>query len=321
MPGRGVLVVGSLNMDLVVFCSRRPGPGETVSGFKFVTVPGGKGANQAVAAGRLGAHVAMLGRVGDDDFGARLVTSLADAGVDTGKVLPTPGISTGIAVITVDPAGENSIVVVPGANGRLTPDDVAAASELFTGAGAVLLQLEVPLETVTAAARLAKSKGATVVLDPAPAPESRLPDELLTSVDILTPNQHEAGLLAGRPISDLATARLVATDLLSLGPGVVVVKLGERGALIATGSRVEYVPGIRVPAVDTTGAGDAFAGGLAVGLAEGLDVSGAVALANRTAALSVTKPGAQTSMPSRLEVERLAMVGDSYHGGEETGRD
>ncbi len=313
MPENRVLVVGSLNMDLVVFCCRRPGPGETVSGREFVTVPGGKGANQAVAAGRLGGRVAMLGRVGDDEFGDRLIANLAAAGVDTGRVLRTPGTSTGIASITVDPSGENSIVVVPGANGRLTPADVTAARDLFIGAGAILLQLEVPLQTVTAAAQLAKSVGATVVLDPAPAPEKPLPGELLASVDILVPNQHEAGVLAGRPVSDLAVARLVATDLLDLGPSVVVLKVGERGALIATGSRVDYVPGISVPAVDTTGAGDAFAGGLAVGLAEGLDVLRAVALANRTAALSVTKPGAQTSIPSRHEVERLAMAGDRYH--------
>jgi len=254
----------------------------------------------------------MIGRVGDDDFGSRLLDSLGRAGVDTGRVAVTPGVSTGVALITVDASGENAIVVVPGANGRLTPADIGRCRDLFEGAGALLLQLEVPLDSVVAAARLAREAGVQVLLDPAPAPDGPLPGELLEAVDILLPNQHEAAVLAGREVPDLTTARVVATDLVGLGPSAVVLKLGAGGALICTGSRCEHVRGIRVPAVDSTGAGDAFAGALAVALAEDYGLVPAVAFANRAGALSVTRRGAQPSMPCRPEVERLSASGDRY---------
>lgn len=317
MEAKRVLVVGSLNMDLVVYCPRRPGPGETVPGTEFATMPGGKGANQALAAARLGGRVSMVGRVGVDDFGGRLVESLVEAGVDTRRVDRTPGVSTGIALITVDAGGENSIVVVPGANGRVTPDDIRRNAGLFKEVGAVLLQLEIPLETVITAARLARAAGAQVLLDPAPAPASPLPADLLAVVDILLPNEHEAEILAGRPLADLTAARLVATDLLDLGPRVVVLKLGRQGALVATGSGCHHVAGISVPVVDSTAAGDAFAAGLAVALAEGLDLFAAVAFANRAGALSVSRRGAQPSMPDRQEVERLIAAGDRYEDMQE----
>jgi ribokinase len=305
-------VVGSLNMDLVVFCPRRPRPGETVTGTGFATFPGGKGANQAFSAGRLGGRVSMVGRVGDDDFGSRLTASLGGAGVDTGRVFRTPGVPTGVACITVEENGENSIVIIPGANGRLTPGDIERSRDLFMQAGVLLLQLEIPIETVVAAAHLARSSGATVLLDPAPVSAEPVPGELLTAVDVLLPNQHEAAVLAGRAAPDLTTARVVAADLLGLGPRVVVLKLGAQGALITTGSQCDYIRGIKVPVADTTAAGDAFAGALAVALSEGLELVSAVAFANRAAALSVTRRGAQPSMPLRREVERLAAAGDRY---------
>lgn len=313
LESKRVLVVGSLNMDLVVYCARRPGPGETLTGTHFSTVPGGKGANQALAAARLGGRVTIVGRVGDDDFGGRLVDSLYGAGADVSRIARTGGVSTGVALITVDGDGENSIVVVPGANGRLTPADVERNAELVAGAGALLLQLEVPLETVTAAARVAAEAGVPVLLDPAPAPSEPLPAELLQATDILLPNQHEAAVLAGSAVpEDLTTARVVASDLLGLGPRVVVLKLGLQGALIATGSSCSHVPGIKVPVVDTTGAGDAFGGALAVALAGGMDLAMGVAFANRAGALSVTRRGAQPSMPTRPEVDRLQASADRY---------
>lgn len=313
MEPKRVLVVGSLNMDLVVYCARRPGPGETLPGTDFTSVPGGKGANQALAAARLGGRVNMIGRVGADDFGGRLVDSLHDAGADVSRITRSTGVSTGVALITVDDQGENSIVVVPGANGRLTPADVERSRDLFAGAGALLLQLEVPLDTVTAAARLAAEAGVPVLLDPAPAPLEPLPSELLRATDILLPNQHEAAVLAGTaPPEDLTTARVVASDLLGLGPRVVVLKLGAQGALVATGSSCRHMPGIRVNAVDSTGAGDAFGGALAVALAQGMDLAMGVAFANRAGALSVTRRGAQPSMPTRSEVDRLQAAADRY---------
>ena len=320
MGPKRVLVVGSLNRDLIVYCDRRPGPGETLAGTAFAMAPGGKGANQALAAARLGGHVSLLGRVGEDAFGERLLGSLREAGVDTRSVARTVGVSTGVALIIVDGNGENSIVIVPGANSLLTPNDVAAGANLFREAGAVLLQLEVPLQTVVAAARAAAAAGARVLLDPAPVPGGPLPRELLQLADVLLPNQHEAGVLAGRAVPDLAAAWDVADDLLDLGPRAVVLKVGAQGAIVAANGRCDHVPGLEVPAVDTTGAGDAFAGALGVALVEGLDLLDGVAFANRAAALSVTRRGAQPSMPTRHEVDRLAGARDRYEPPEDAVR-
>ncbi|MHB9145784.1 MAG: ribokinase [Symbiobacteriia bacterium] len=296
-----IVVLGSLNMDLVARVPRRPAGGETLTGSDFRTVPGGKGANQAVAAARLGARVAMVGRVGSDVFGTSLVEGLRRDGIDTACVEQTPGVSSGTALITVDDEAQNSIVIIPGANGQLTPADVDRHADLIRSARVLMLQLEVPLETVRQAAATAHQSGVTVILDPAPARE--LPPDLLSNIDVITPNETEASLLTGRAVGDARSAKLAAVDLLAAGVGTVLIKLGPRGALLATGNTYEHVPGFPVVAVDTTAAGDAFGGALATALVEGRDLSTAVTFANAVGALATTRFGAQTSMPGREEVD------------------
>lgn len=303
-----VTVVGSLNTDLVIRAPRLPSPGETVSGGEFATFPGGKGANQAVAAARLGAAVAMVGSVGGDDFGRRLADGLRSDGIDVTHVRVDTEEASGTALITVDPEGQNTIVVAPGANWRLTPEDVAAAETLIARSSIVLLQLEVPMDAVLAAARLAHGHGVRVVLDPAPAPRPPLPRELFRLIDVVNPNEGEALALSGVTVTDEQAAGVAAVHLLEDGARAVVIKLGARGAFLHDGTRGRMVPGIRVDAVDTTAAGDAFAGALAVGLAEGKDLFAAVRFANTAGALSVTRRGAQPSMPSRAEVDAFAQA-------------
>ncbi|MCL5676859.1 MAG: ribokinase [Firmicutes bacterium] len=298
-----IVVLGSLNIDLVARVPRFPAAGETLTGSDFKTVPGGKGANQAVAAARLGASAAMVGRIGDDVFGGALIEGMRKDGVDADHVLVTPGAPTGTALITVDDRAENSIVIIPGANGNLSPADVDTWAGVIRGAKVLMLQLEVPLETVLRAAETAKKAGVTVMLDPAPARE--LPVELLRQVDIITPNETEASILTGRTVSDARTAKLAAVDLLRTGVGAVLVKLGARGALVAAGNTFEHVDGFSVQAVDTTAAGDAFGGALATALVEGKSLQEAVVFANAAGALATTRFGAQTSMPSRQEVEEF----------------
>lgn len=298
-----VTVVGSLNTDLVIRAPHLPAPGETVSGGEFATFPGGKGANQAVAAARLGARVGMVGCVGGDDFGRRLVDGLRRDGIDVTHVRADEGTASGMALITVDPGGQNTIVVAPGANWRLTPDDVALTEPLIRESSVLLLQLEVPIETVLAAARLASTAGVRVVLDPAPAPRSPLPPDLVKLVDVINPNETEARALSGITVADEQAAGRAAASLLTQGARAVVIKLGSRGAFVHDGGSTVMVPGIRVDAVDATAAGDAFAGALAVGLAEGHDLVAAVHFANAAGALSVTRRGAQPSMPHRAEVD------------------
>jgi ribokinase len=296
-----VVVVGSINMDLVVRADRLPDPGETVAGTGFATIPGGKGANQAVAAARLGARTAMIGCVGDDAFGAELRHALEADGIDCGAVRVAAGVPTGVALIEVDAAGRNRIVVVPGGNGRLSPDDVAAHEALLAGARAVVLQLEVPLATVASAAARARALGKLVVLNPAPA--QPLPPELLASADWLVPNEFEAGLLSGVRVDSTATAAEAARRLLSLGARNVLVTLGAAGVLSATAAEVKHHPARPVTPVDTTAAGDTFIGGLCAALVEGRSLDAAIAFAQAAAAISVTRPGAQTSIPRRDEVE------------------
>lgn len=300
-----ILVVGSLNMDLIVRSPRIPVPGETIAGHGYLEAPGGKGANQAFACARLGGRVAMLGRVGADAFGARLTSNLAAAGCVVEGIAADPATHTGLALIVIAADGQNSIVLSPGANERLLPVHLEQHELAFQSAGTVLLQLEVPLETVLTAARLAKRAGARLVLDPAPA--RALPKELLQSVDILTPNESEAALLTGREpgILTQAEAEAIGRDLLAMGPSTVVLKMGASGCLVMTaGSRTGlHLPAPQVTAVDTTAAGDVFNAAMAVGLSEGLDLLQACRFAHRAAALSVTRLGAQTSAPSRQEVE------------------
>src|SRR6185436_13085948 len=295
-----ITVAGSLNMDFVVQVQTLPRPGETVLGGGFVTIPGGKGANQACAAGRLGGRVRMLGRVGDDVFGRQLLESLASAGVDTKAVRVSVAVPSGVALIFVETGGQNEIVVASGANGLLSPEDVA--QDLGDASGFLLLQLETPLATIERAAALASERGVTVILDPAPA--HPLPEALLARVSVLTPNESEALVLLDRRGASvsLADAPEIARALLKRGPRSVILKLGEQGAFLQDASGGRHFPGFAVKAVDATAAGDTFGGALGVALAEGRSMDEAIRFANAAAALSVTRLGAQASMPERREV-------------------
>lgn len=304
-----VAVVGSFNMDLVFSAPRLPWPGETLSGTAFGMFIGGKGANQAVAAARAGAQVEMLGRLGRDTFGDNIAAVLEEEGIRLKHVVRDPEIGTGVAGIIVQPDGTNSIVVIPNANGRLSAKDVQKGRGVIASADVLLLQLEVPVEASLAAAKIAKSSGATVILNPAPAQD--LPDELLRLVDILVPNETEAGHLAGAgggasmPTSDDPTQLVRA--LLGRGVGTVVLTLGERGSWImrsGVAEPVEVLP-FSVDVVDTTAAGDAFCGALAVALAEGKSLPEAARFASAAGALACTRMGAGPSLPGRHEVERL----------------
>jgi ribokinase len=298
MPPAAIAVVGSLNLDLVVRVARLPGPGETVSGGDVFRNPGGKGANQAVAAARLGRGVAMVGRVGDDQAGRELLASLRADGVDTSHVRVVDGVPSGAAFITVSEDGENQIVVSPGANARLTPEDVAAAGAVLRAAAVTLVQLEVPLEAVAAAMRAA---GGRVVLNPAPV--RALPSELLGEVDVLVPNRVELAQLAAAPVP--GTAAEAAGLAARLPARAVVVTLGADGALAVEQGRASHVPAVPVRPVDTTAAGDAFCGGLADALAAGAALQDATRWAVRVAAAACTRPGAQASLPTPGEVRSL----------------
>ncbi|MET7387809.1 ribokinase [Streptomyces sp. NPDC005529] len=295
-----LLVVGSANADLVVRVERRPAAGETVLGSDLVVHPGGKGANQAVAAARLGARTALLARVGDDGHGRLLLDAQRAAGVDTVGVL-VGGAPTGVALITVDPSGDNSIVVSPGANGRLAPEDVRAAGSLFAASRVVSAQLEIPLETVVEVVR-SLAAGSRLVLNPSP--PRPLPAEVLAACDPLIVNEHEARVIAGDDLGD--SPEDWATALLALGPRSVVITLGAAGALVAerAGARVR-VPSVRVAAVDTTGAGDAFTAALAWRLGRGESLPEAAGYAARVGAAAVTRAGAQESFPTAEEVAAL----------------
>ncbi len=297
MHGYDLLVVGSANADLVIGVERRPGNGETVLGSDLATHPGGKGANQAVAAARLGARAALLARVGDDAHGRMLLDTQAASGVDTGGVL-VGGAPTGVALITVEEGGDNSIVVSPGANARLTPRDVAAADALLRAARVVSVQLEIPHETAVAAVRAAARAGARVVLNPSP--PAPLPGDVRAVCDPLVVNEHEARALLGDRAGDSPRERAAA--LLSGGARSVVITLGAAGALAADASGAELVPSPAVRAVDTTGAGDAFTGALAWRLALGEDLRTAVRYAVRVGAAAVTRAGAQESFPTAAEL-------------------
>ena len=312
-----LVVVGSLNMDFVVSVERLPAPGETVLGRDFRTIPGGKGANQACAAGKLGAatvDVRMIGRVGYDFFADHLKASLSAAGVDTSAVYATRSQATGVALIWVDRRGQNSIVVASGANHALAAADVEAMRRVFRGASHALFQLETPLDTVAAALALAREEGLATILDPAPA--QPLDPALLERVDILTPNESEALQLLGRPAArvTLAEAAGMARDLLGMGPRAVVLKLGDQGCFFADGRQRIHVPAFAVEARDATAAGDAFNGALAVALAEGRRMEAALRFACAAAALSVSRPGAQSSIPTRAETETFLLAGATRQG-------
>ncbi|MFI1207411.1 ribokinase [Streptomyces sp. NPDC020802] len=294
-----LLVVGSANADLVIGVERRPGAGETVLGSDLALHPGGKGANQAVAAARLGARTALLARVGDDAHGRLLLDSQRAAGVDTSGVL-VGGAPTGVALITVDPSGDNSIVVSPGANGRLTPEDVRTAAPLLAASRVVSAQLEIPLETVGEVVQ-GLPPGTRFVLNPSPPRE--LPAKVLAACDPLIVNEHEARVVLGADAG--GTPEQWAEALLALGPRSVVVTLGEEGALVADASGTARVPSVRVDAVDTTGAGDSFTAALAWRLGAGASLAEAAAYAARVGAVAVTREGAQASFPTAEEVAAL----------------
>jgi ribokinase len=301
-PAR-VAVVGSLNLDLVFSAPRRPQAGETVVGSAFGMFVGGKGSNQAVAAARAGAHVELVGRLGADSFGRDLAAALEADGVGLRHVLRDHANGTGVAGIIVEADGTNSIVVVPRANGALAVRDVQRARGAIGSAAVLLLQLETPLEPSIAAARIARQAGAMVVLNPAPA--RPLPAELLALVDVLVPNEPETETLTGLEVKTLAGAERAARALLDRGVGAVVLTLGERGALVVDTAGAEAVPSFPVRVVDTTAAGDAFCGALAVALAEGRPLRAAARFACAAGALACTVLGAGPSLPRRDEIERL----------------
>ncbi len=299
-----IVVVGSLNVDLVGVAEHLPAPGETVQGSNFFQAPGGKGANQAYAASLLGGTVTMLGRVGDDEHGRYLRAGLLAGGCDVSHVKAVDGPS-GVALILLSETGQNSILVAPGANGRYLPADLEADAGVLSDAALLLLQLETPIETVTAAAGMARNFGARVILDPAPAP-SALPTALCRNVDVLTPNELEAARLLGSPALRLSPsdARDMANALLASGVGAVIIKLGAQGCLLAQGKSTELIAAPSVDVVDTTAAGDVFNAALAVAMSEHASLPDACRFAVHAAALSVTRLGAQPSMPRRAEVDR-----------------
>lgn len=300
-----IVVVGSINMDLVARVSDLPRPGETVLGSTLAYVPGGKGANQAVAATRLGAQVTMIGRVGDDPFGQTLLAGLQAEGISTEQIAVVPNCSSGVAWIGVADDGMNSITVISGANGRLAPADVLAAENVIAAADIMLLQLEIPLETAAVASELARRWGVRVILDAAPAPRSPLPEALLR-VDVLTPNQSEAQALTGIVVNDVAAALEAAKIMQSRGAKNIAIKLGEQGAVwLDDAGQSGHVAARKITPVDTTAAGDAFTAMLAVALAEGKSLPDAVEWACAAGTLAAMTAGAQPAMPRRESVENF----------------
>ncbi len=296
-----VCVVGSANVDLTFRTERLPRPGQTLPGRHFHLDFGGKGANQAVSAARLGADVTLIARVGSDLFGDQALERLRKEGIDTRHVGTDADRPTGVASIAVDDAGRNCIVVVGGANLALSPADVRASADTIRSSRVLITQFEVALETVLEALRLAHTAGVRTILNPAPA--APLSDEMLSHIDVCVLNETEAESVTGRAVATPEDAEAAGRAIQHRGPGAVVVTLGERGVLVLDGSRVEHFQALDVKVVDTTGAGDAFIGGLGVFLAEGLSVRAAAELANAVAALSVTRLGAQAALPARAELE------------------
>ncbi|PIG92107.1 ribokinase [Gloeocapsopsis sp. IPPAS B-1203] len=296
-----VLVFGSINMDLVTKVPHLPIPGETLLGHSFATVPGGKGANQAVAVARLGVPTAIVGRVGKDQFGQELLRNLQSDRVQTDGVYIDPSNTSGVAVIAVDDNAENHIIVIPGANGNVGEEDIKRLTQQLSAA-VLLLQLEVPLFAVQKAAQAAQQTGVKVILDPAPAP-TELPSELYPVVDIITPNAVEAGQLVNFRVDSLESAEKAALVLQQRGVKTAIIKLGAKGVFCATPDETFFVPAFSVKAVDTVAAGDAFNGGLAAALSQGYSLREAVVWGAATGALATTKSGAQSSLPTRETVE------------------
>lgn len=299
-----ILVVGSLNMDISIRLARIPVVGETVLGDSLVFTPGGKGANQACAAGKLGGDAAMLGCVGGDDFGNIQKKSLREAGVDVSRLKTSPASPTGTAIILVDKQGNNDIVVVPGANGECDTAYIRENDPLILSASILLLQMEIPWETIGYVIRRAHTLGKRIILNPAPAPDL-LPDEILGMVDFITPNENELAQLSGSPTRTMDEIRAAADALLARGARNVLVTLGKRGVFLANGGGAAVYPTTDLRAVDTTGAGDTFNGAFLVALSEGKTVEEAIRFGNAASSISVTRKGAQESIPTRQEVDKL----------------
>lgn len=300
MRKSSIVVVGSSNTDMVVLTEHLPGAGETVLGGKFFMNPGGKGANQAVAAARLGGAVTFVAKTGDDIFGKQSLELLNAEGIDTSYIFIDKENPSGVALITVNKDGENCIVVASGSNASLDIDDLSLATEIIRNADIVLLQLEIPIRSVEYVAGIAYEAGVKVILNPAPA--AQLPDVLLNRVSIITPNETEAEMLTGITITDEASAIMAAKKLKDKGIGIVIITMGSQGALLLTDEICTIVPTIKVKAVDTTAAGDVFNGALAVALSEDIPILDAVKFACSSAAISVTRLGAQASAPYKHEL-------------------
>ncbi|WP_332761455.1 ribokinase [Pseudomonas koreensis] len=300
MPAN-VVVIGSLNMDLVTRAPRLPVGGETLIGHSFATVSGGKGANQAVAAARLGAQVAMVGCVGNDDYGVQLRDALLAEQIDCQAVSSVDG-SSGVALIVVDDNSQNAIVIVAGANGAMTPTVIDRFDAILHAADVIICQLEIPDATVGHALKRARALGKIVILNPAPASRP-LPADWFAAIDYLIPNESEAAALSGMPVDSLQTAESAATRLIAMGAGKVIVTLGAHGSLFANGQSFEHFPAPKVQAVDTTAAGDTFVGGFAAALASGQSEASAIRYGQIAAALSVTRAGAQPSIPTISDVQ------------------
>jgi|TARA_Y100000310_G_scaffold296794_1_gene329350 ribokinase len=300
-----IVVVGSINTDMIVKIPRIPKPGETILGGKFSTAAGGKGANQAVAAARVGGDVTFIARVGNDIFGKQALEGFESNNINTKYIKMDSTEPSGVALIFVDEKGENSIAVASGANSKLTPGDVTEAEEVIKSADVLLMQLETPMGSIKRIAKIAKEAGVKVILDPAPA--RPLDNALLSTLYIITPNESEAELLTDIPVTDFPSAEKAAFILLDRGVEVAIITMGSKGALIKTRELTKIVPGFKVNAVDSTAAGDVFNGSLVVAMAEGKTLEKTVQFANAAAALSVTKLGAQPSAPKRVEIERMLL--------------
>ena len=298
-----IVVIGSCNTDMVIKTSRLPIPGETILGGEFMMNPGGKGANQAVAVSRLGGDVTFLCKTGNDMFGAQSVELYKSEGIDATYIFRDSESPSGVALITVDMNGENSIVVASGANNHLSSDDVIKAKDVIESADILQMQLEIPMQTVEYAARIAHAKGVKVILNPAPAPASPLSDELLKNVDIIIPNVTETGIISGKAVTDYQSAVIAADIIASKGVETIIITMGSKGAFIKDGDAYYEVPANKVQAVDTTAAGDTFCGALCVGLSENMELKSAVEFAGKASAISVTRMGAQASVPYRDEIK------------------
>ncbi|WP_029905363.1 ribokinase [Prevotella sp. 10(H)] len=301
MNTKRIVVIGSCNTDMVVKSDRLPVPGETILGGTFFMNPGGKGANQAIAAARLGGNVTFIAKTGNDLFGRQSIKQYEEEGLDTGYILSDPTTPSGVALISVDRKGENCIIVASGANMSLCPEDINEAESTIGAADLLLMQLEIPIETVEQAAEIAARKGVRVILNPAPA--QSLSNSLLKNVYMLIPNKNEAEILSGIKVTDWESAKKAAKIISNKGVDIVVVTLGSLGSLLKEGDNYYEIPATKVDAIDTTAAGDTFCGAMTVAISEGKNLVDAVKFATESAAITVTKMGAQSSIPSRKEVD------------------